>query len=88
MAETSISSTTWSRPARGAWIEIFVQMPLRLLVLLSRPARGAWIEIVGGVLDVLDIDGRAPHGARGLKCVDGYGLSVHAPVAPRTGRVD
>ena len=33
-----------SHPARGAWIEIFVQCP-QLRVFVSHPARGAWIEI-------------------------------------------
>ncbi len=33
-----------SRPARGAWVEIYIiryEMELKL----SRPARGAWVEI-------------------------------------------
>ena len=57
-----------SRPARGAWIEILIALFLALLP-LSRPARGAWIEIQ--VIDVADgvLNGRAPQGARGLKCL-------------------
>ena len=34
----------WSRPARGAWIEIFPRR-VRRRRNQSRPARGAWIEI-------------------------------------------
>ena len=34
-----------SRPARGAWIEIFEFAPYSAAA-RSRPARGAWIEIV------------------------------------------
>ena len=35
-----------SRPARGAWIEIFAAAT-GMQPTLSRPARGAWIEISG-----------------------------------------
>ena len=40
----SFSVPHWSRPARGAWVEILLVLafPLKLL---SRPARGAWVEI-------------------------------------------
>ena len=34
----------WSRPARGAWIEIVGAVD-KLRLLVSRPARGAWIEM-------------------------------------------
>ena len=36
-----------SRPARGAWVEIYIiryEMELKL----SRPARGAWVEMLVG----------------------------------------
>ena len=35
-----------SRPARGAWVEIFVVAPIFVSCLVSRPARGAWVEIL------------------------------------------
>ena len=37
-----------SRPARGAWVEIYIiryEMELKL----SRPARGAWVEMIKNV---------------------------------------
>ena len=33
-----------SRPARGAWVEIFSFVLIPVL-LMSRPARGAWVEM-------------------------------------------
>ena len=39
-----MSGNCKSRPAWGAWIEIFPASAL-LALSLSRPARGAWIEI-------------------------------------------
>jgi len=76
-----------SRPAWGAWIEIPVGKGSggegR-----SRPAWGAWIEINARTLGGMCDDGRAPHGARGLKCGNlrrGYRCQ---DVAPRMGRVD
>ena len=56
-----------SRPMRGAWIEIPIsgRAPRRRR---SRPMRGAWIEI-GVSADTAKAEkGRAPCGARGLKC--------------------
>ena len=57
-----------SRPTRGAWIEI-PTLIFALSSARSRPTRGAWIEI-SIILDIKDKNiGRAPHGARGLKCL-------------------
>ena len=36
----------WSRPARGAWIEMDKNLHFGNGSFLSRPARGAWIEIL------------------------------------------
>ena len=36
---------TWSRPARGAWVEMAIRFSLNVLRRWSRPARGAWVEI-------------------------------------------
>ena len=53
---------------------------------MSRPARGAWIEI-DGVDDVCDLSrGRAPQGARGLKCknpLEGKQAKRRAPQGAR-----
>ena len=62
---------------------------MRICILLwSRPVWGAWIEInlylAGGVLT----GGRAPYGARGLKCKLLLKPSALLAVAPRMGRVD
>ena len=48
------------------------------MTMRSRPTRGAWIEIsVDNFLQVLE-NGRAPHGARGLKCrKNGNVLHLH-----------
>ena len=35
-----------SRPARGAWVEIFEQFLSQSGSAESRPARGAWVEII------------------------------------------
>ena len=61
-----ITSVTWSRPARGAWVEIFDNYCFLPDHGLSRPARGAWVEmaVVGRQVE---LGGRAPQGARGLK---------------------
>ena len=39
----------WSRPARGAWVEILILAEV-VFYNLSRPARGAWVEIVVKVI--------------------------------------
>ena len=76
-----------SRPARGAWIEIEANEKAKAAQ-RSRPARGAWIEIGRHVMKKLIHKRRAPHGARGLKLVEGLGEGEQDIVAPRTGRVD
>ena len=58
-----------SRPAWGAWIEIRSAGTRPAPSRGSRPAWGAWIEIERTIGQILDWDGRAPHGARGLKYV-------------------
>ena len=58
--------STESPPARGAWIEIFTLIIIRLYV-LSPPARGAWIEMYFQVITKLVTLCRPPHGGRGLK---------------------
>ena len=55
-----------SRPARGAWIEIYSAQSTSQ-VLTSRPARGAWIEMSNANYVRYVDSGRAPQGARGLK---------------------
>ena len=74
-----------SRPARGAWVEINVEVG-EALWCRSRPARGAWVEIfeVARVLKVTKR--RAPQGARGLKLFDIRKFAM-LRVAPRKGRV-
>ncbi len=57
-----------SRPAWGAWIEIFARRCYPAIRSMSRPAWGAWIEIAAASRYGADTSGRAPHGARGLKC--------------------
>ena len=39
-----------------------------LAVTVSRPARGAWVEIWQKLKPRENVAGRAPQGARGLKC--------------------
>ena len=54
-----------SRPAWGAWIET-VSFDCKAFGFVSRPAWGAWIEtVMDSYLSYCE--GRAPHGARGLK---------------------
>ena len=76
-----------SRPARGAWIETS-QCCTALHLWRSRPARGAWIEtkVVDGI--EIQIQSRAPRGARGLKLAGTYPSGATVQVAPRAGRVD
>ena len=77
---------SWSRPARGAWVEIFLLI-LEIERIRSRPARGAWVEIAMGPCMAMTARCRAPQGARGLKL---HPSSVFPPpmqVAPRKGRV-
>ena len=56
-----------SRPAWGAWIEINMHVAT-VFPGSSRPAWGAWIEMQTEVSAMGSLLGRAPHGARGLKC--------------------
>ena len=37
-----------SRPARGAWVEIFCSFAAARIRYMSRPARGAWVEMCMG----------------------------------------
>ena len=60
----SIPVSGRSRPAWGAWIEMSLHQKVFRFG-KSRPAWGAWIEIFPST--VVYADGRAPHGARGLK---------------------
>ena len=56
--------------------------------LVSRPVWGAWIEIER-LRDLPGMPaGRAPYGARGLKCFIEYSGNITIDVAPRMGRVD
>ena len=56
---------------------------------MSRPVWGAWIEIGMAVRDhTQEVHGRAPYGARGLKCRYTESELTAAVVAPRMGRVD
>ena len=57
-----------SRPARGAWIEIYQPSISVSVIMASRPARGAWIEMARSSTCSTRGPGRAPRGARGLKC--------------------
>ena len=54
----------------------------------SRPAWGAWIETSGMLNKRVEILGRAPHGARGLKLFSDFDDPINPLVAPRMGRVD
>ena len=54
----------------------------------SRPARGAWIEIEAATDTCTVLPGRAPQGARGLKCFPPGLPHADIHVAPRKGRVD
>ena len=77
-----------SRPVWGAWIEIGVLALWLLRKVSSRPVWGAWIEMEKKKLFVIDLSGRAPYGARGLKCKTAQTLACSQGVAPRMGRVD
>ena len=60
------ASPLWSRPARGAWVEIS-RKTLRLSLTASRAPQGArGLKFIRPERLELDI-GRAPQGARGLK---------------------
>ena len=84
-AEHIGGSLAVSRPARGAWIEIADLTEARHGA-ASRPARGAWIEIPW-VFPVADkTGGRAPHGARGLKCCRRIGKRDSSRRAPHGAR--
>ena len=76
-----------SRPARGAWIEIYIIRGFYLPV-KSRPARGAWIEIATCQrMEKEDVQSRPAWGAwieiRAIRLPMG-----RLAVAPRMGRVD
>ena len=61
------TSMITSRPARGAWVEI-LEYDSEQVISKSRPARGAWVEIIiVGKFCSVEVDCRAPQGARGLK---------------------
>ena len=74
-----------SRPARGAWIEIADLTEARHGA-ASRPARGAWIEIPWDFPVAYKTGGRAPHGARGLKCCRRIGKRDSSRRAPHGAR--
>ena len=76
-----------SRPVWGAWIEIAMGSLLAQLK-PSRPVWGAWIEIESYNAAEVLAKGRAPYGARGLKCLQGRRRTADLRVAPRMGRVD
>ena len=52
-----------SRPARGAWVEIFEQFLSQSGSAESRPARGAWVEIAGCSAEVRLFLSRPARGA-------------------------
>ena len=54
----------------------------------SLPTRGAWIEIDTSDGYQITIDGRSPHGERGLKSDIGETRVDVDGVAPHTGSVD
>ena len=83
-ALTEIKS--WSRPSRGAWIEISDYGACWRLGCWSRPSRGAWIEMSDLSEEVESINGRAPRGARGLKCGSPRRDHPHRSRAPRGAR--
>ena len=74
-----------SRPARGAWVEIYCRRRGRG-ALQSRPARGAWVEIIILRSCCHPTPGRAPQGARGLKCTPCRGLRGWGRRAPQGAR--
>ena len=76
-----------SLPARGAWVEIDVEIKLRPKTGESLPARGAWVEIHTEKVKLPDGTSRSPRGERGLKLVWDFGLECDLPVAPREGSV-
>ena len=57
----------WSLPSRGAWIEIDAGKHMVPCGGWSLPSRGAWIEIVEEEEVEEEVEGRSPHGERGLK---------------------
>ena len=59
-----------------------------LIGTMSRPVWGAWIEIISFSRLYTRSQGRAPYGARGLKCGQSGYTRVYDKVAPRMGRVD
>ena len=61
-------SMRWSRSMRSAWIEIRLQDEVDQLRAASRSMRSAWIEIAYKHFLGQPEGGRAPCGARGLKC--------------------
>ena len=76
-----------SLPPRGAWIEIEPRRS-RLSNMQSLPPRGAWIEIFALTVNSGMMNGRSPHGERGLKYRGAAVLLDGAHVAPPTGSVD
>ena len=80
-----LAKISLSRPVWGAWIEIlalccaFPQPP-------SRPVWGAWIEIRLQTAWNTTRYGRAPYGARGLKCLVSGFCKNHGGRAPYGAR--
>ena len=77
-----------SLPARGAWIEIFVERPQALAHLCRSPhgERGLKFRLMADNPGLADR--RSPHGERGLKYNKAVVLHFKHQVAPRTGSVD
>ena len=72
--------TNMSLPTRGAWIEITLKLAY-LMITSSLPTRGAWIEIYFIVAKYLPRPCRSPHGERGLKSQNCFGVILPAKLS-------
>ena len=75
----------WSRPARGAWVEIKSARRISFSV-MSRPARGAWVEIVYLCRKIAALKSRPARGAW-VEIERAGRTGCQGRVAPRKGRV-
>ena len=76
-----------SRPARGAWVEMYISIIIAKTPTKSRPARGAWVEIYTDASSTyLNTSSRPARGAW-VEICDGDYWELEAYVAPRKGRV-
>ncbi len=76
-----------SLSSRRAWIEIAFEL-VRLKAVQSLSSRRAWIEMFQPVGIEYKVEGRSPHGERGLKFLLMLRIFIRSAVALLTESVD